>query len=187
MAIYQARFNHYIRDRHLKDLSKSKVWCFMGDGEVDEPESLGAITLALGAKSSTIWSSSSTATSSASTARCAVNGKIIQELEAAFRGAGWNVIKVVWGSEWDAFFERDDTGLLVQRMNEVVDGEEQKYTVESGQYVRDHFFGKYPELLKLFEHLKRRTGAQTAPRRATTPKKFTRPFMPPPGTPALRR
>ena len=152
MAIYQARLNHYIHDRRLKDLSKSKVWYFMGDGEADEPESLGAITLASREKLDNLIF----------VVNCNLqrldgpvrgNGKVIQELEAAFRGAGWNVIKVIWGGEWDLFLERDETGLLVQRMMELVDGEEQKYTVESGAYVREHFFGKYPELLKLVENL----------------------------------
>ena len=151
-AIYQARFNHYIHDRKLKDVSKTKVWYFMGDGEVDEPESLGAINLASREKLDNLIF----------VVNCNLqrldgpvrgNGKIMQELEAAFRGAGWNVIKVVWGGEWDLFLERDETGLLVQRMDELVDGEEQKYTVESGAYVRQRFFGKYPELLKLVEHL----------------------------------
>src|SRR4029077_1447481 len=128
------------------------VWCFLGDGETDEPESLGALTLAsregLG---NLIFVVNCNLQRLDGPVRG--NGKIIQELEAAFRGAGWNCIKVVWGSEWDDLLARDKSGLLVQRMGEVVDGEFQKYTVESGAYIRKHFFGKYPELLKLVEHL----------------------------------
>ncbi len=152
MAIYQARFNRYLEHRGLQDTSKQRVWCFLGDGETDEPESLGALTLASREKLDNL----------VFIVNCNLqrldgpvrgNGHIIQELEAAFRGAGWNVIKVVWGSDWDMLLARDKSGLLVQRMGEVVDGEYQRYTVESGAYIREHFFGKYPELLKLVEHL----------------------------------
>jgi pyruvate dehydrogenase E1 component len=152
MAIYQARFNRYLDHRGLKKTEGQHVWCFVGDGECDEPESLGAITLAAREKLDNLIF----------VVNCNLqrldgpvrgNGKIIQELEAAFRGAGWNCIKVIWGTEWDSLLARDKTGLLVQRMGEVVDGEFQKYTVESGAYIRQHFFGKYPELLKLVEHL----------------------------------
>jgi len=152
MGIYQARFNRYVEHRGLKDTSKQKVWCFMGDGETDEPESLGALTLA----------SREGLDNLIFVINCNLqrldgpvrgNGKIIQELEAAFRGAGWNVIKVIWGGNWDALLERDKDGLLVKRMSEVVDGEYQKYVVEGGAYIRKHFFGKYPELLKMVEHL----------------------------------
>ncbi|MBL8795667.1 MAG: pyruvate dehydrogenase (acetyl-transferring), homodimeric type [Planctomycetia bacterium] len=152
MAIYQARFNRYLEHRGLKDTSKQKVWAYMGDGETDEPESLGALTLA----------SREGLDNLIFVINCNLqrldgpvrgNGKIIQELEAAFRGAGWNVIKVIWGSEWDPLLARDKDGLLVRRMGEVVDGEYQKYLVEPGSYIRRHFFGKYPELLKLVEHL----------------------------------
>ncbi|MBY0525954.1 MAG: pyruvate dehydrogenase (acetyl-transferring), homodimeric type [Gemmataceae bacterium] len=151
-GIYQARFNRYLEHRGLKDTSKQKVWCFLGDGETDEPESLGALTLA----------SREGLDNLIFVVNCNLqrldgpvrgNGKIIQELEAAFRGAGWNVIKVIWGSSWDPLLASDKSGLLVQRMGEVVDGEYQKYTVEPGSYIREHFFGKYPELLKLVEHL----------------------------------
>lgn len=152
MAIYQARFNHYLEHRGLMDVSKKRVWCFLGDGECDEPETLGAITLASREKLDNL-----TFIINCNLQRLdgpvRGNGKIIQELEAAFRGAGWNVIKVIWGSEWDPLLEADKTGLLVQRMNEAVDGEYQKYSVEGGAYIRKHFFGKYPELLKLVEHL----------------------------------
>ena len=147
-AIYQAKFNRYLTDRGLLDTSGRKVWAFLGDGETDEPESLGAITLASREKLDNLIF----------VVNCNLqrldgpvrgNGKIIQELETAFRGAGWNVIKVIWGDDWDPLIERDDTGLLMQRMAEVIDGEYQKYTVESGSYIREHFFGKYPQLLDL--------------------------------------
>lgn len=148
MAIYQARFNEYLKDRGLKDTSGQKVWAFLGDGECDEPESLGALTLASREKLDNLIF----------VVNCNLqrldgpvrgNGKIIQELEAAFRGAGWNVIKVIWGSDWDVLLEKDETGLLAKRMNEVVDGQYQKYVVSPGSYIREHFFGKYPELLEL--------------------------------------
>ncbi len=150
MGIYQARYNRYLENRGLKKPSDQKVWCFLGDGECDEPETLGAITLA----------SREGLDNLIFVINCNLqrldgpvrgNGKIIQELEAAFRGAGWNCIKVVWGSDWDPLLARDKSGLLVQRMAEVVDGEYQKYTVENGAYIRKHFFGKYPELLTLVE------------------------------------
>src|SRR5262249_9319191 len=152
MAIYQARFNRYLENRGLKDTSQQKVWCFLGDGETDEPETLGSISLAARENLDNLIF----------VVNCNLqrldgpvrgNGKIIQELEGDFRGAGWNVIKVIWGSDWDALLAADKTGLLVRRMNEVVDGEYQKYVVESGSYIREHFFGKYPELLELVEHL----------------------------------
>ena len=152
MGIYQARFNRYLEHRGLKQTGGQKVWCFLGDGECDEPETLGAITLASREKlDNLIFVINCNLQRLDGPVRG--NGKIIQELEAAFRGAGWNVIKVVWGSDWDPLLAADKSGLLVQRMGEVVDGEFQKYTVESGAYIRQHFFGKYPELLKLVEHL----------------------------------
>ena len=152
MAIYQARFNRYLEHRGLKKTAGQHVWCFMGDGECDEPESLGALTLA----------SREGLDNLIFVINCNLqrldgpvrgNGKIIQELEAAFRGAGWNCIKVIWGGDWDPLLEHDKTGLLVKRMGEVVDGEFQKYSVAGGAYIREHFFGKYPELLKLVEHM----------------------------------
>ncbi|MBI2824718.1 MAG: pyruvate dehydrogenase (acetyl-transferring), homodimeric type [Planctomycetia bacterium] len=152
LAIYQARFNKYLMDRGIKDTSDSRVWCFLGDGECDEPESLGAITLASRERLDNL----------VFVINCNLqrldgpvrgNGKIIQELEGAFRGAGWNVIKVVWGDDWDPLLSRDETGLLVQRMGEVVDGEYQKYVVMPGSYIREHFFGKYPELEEMVAHL----------------------------------
>ena len=148
MAIYQARFNEYLRDRGLKDTRRQRVWAFLGDGECDEPETLGAITLA-----AREWLDNLTFVINCNLQRLdgpvRGNGKIIQELEGAFRGAGWNVIKVVWGDDWDALLDDDAAGLLVERMNEVVDGQFQKYTTMPGSYIRDHFFGKYPELLSL--------------------------------------
>jgi len=152
MAIYQARFNRYLENRGLKPATDAKVWAFLGDGETDEPESLGAITLAAREKLDNLIF----------VVNCNLqrldgpvrgNGQIIQELESAFRGARWNVIKVLWGSEWDPILERDTEGLLVKRMGEVVDGEYQKLVVSSGDYVRQFFFGSDPRLLKLVEPL----------------------------------
>ena len=148
MAIYQARFNRYLHHRSLKDTAQQHVWAFLGDGETDEPESLGALTLA----------SREHLDNLTFIVNCNLqrldgpvrgNGKIIQELEAAFRGAGWNVIKVIWNSDWDVLLAKDKSGLLVKRMNEVVDGEFMKYAVEPGSYMREHFFGKYPEVAEL--------------------------------------
>jgi len=150
MAIYQARFNRYLEDRGLKADRGGKVWAFLGDGETDEPESLGAITLAAREKLDNLIF----------VVNCNLqrldgpvrgNGKIIQELESAFRGAGWNVIKVIWSSDWDPLFARDTEGLLLKRLDEIVDGQFQKYSVESGAYIREHFFGADPRLLKLVE------------------------------------
>jgi len=152
MSIYQARFNRYLENRGLKKPSDAKVWAFLGDGETDEPESLGAITLA----------SRENLDNLIFVINCNLqrldgpvrgNGQIIQELESAFRGARWNVIKVLWGSEWDPILERDTEGLLVKRMGELVDGEYQKLVVSSGSYVRQHFFGNDERLLKLVEPL----------------------------------
>jgi pyruvate dehydrogenase E1 component len=151
-AIYQARFMRYLEDRGLKKRSDSKVWAFVGDGETDEPESLGAITLASREKlDNLIFVINCNLQRLDGPVRG--NGQIIQELEAVFRGAGWNVIKVIWGSEWDALLEKDHDGLLVRRMGEVVDGEYQKYAVESGAYVRQHFWGANPKLLEMVKHL----------------------------------
>jgi pyruvate dehydrogenase E1 component len=151
MAIYQARFNKYLTDRGIVDCSKKRVWCFMGDGECDEPESLGAITLASREQLDNL-----TFVINCNLQRLdgpvRGNGKIIQELEGAFRGAGWNVIKVVWGGDWDPLLEDDETGLLAQRMMEVVDGQYQKYVVSGGDFIREDFFGKYPELLELVKN-----------------------------------
>ena len=151
MAIYQARFNEYLKDRGLKDTSQQRVWAFLGDGECDEPETLGAIGLAAREKlENLIFVINCNLQRLDGPVRG--NSKIIQELESIFRGAGWNVIKVVWGDDWDHLLAKDTTGLLVKRMNEVVDGQYQKYTGMPGSYIREHFFGKYPELLKLVEN-----------------------------------
>jgi pyruvate dehydrogenase E1 component len=147
-AIYQAKFNRYLRNRGLRDVQNRKVWAFLGDGETDEPEALGAITLASREKlDNLIFVINCNLQRLDGPVRG--NGKIIQELETAFRGAGWNVIKVIWGSDWDPLIEKDNTGLLIQRMNEALDGEYQKYVVEPGSYVRKEFFGKYPELAEM--------------------------------------
>ena len=148
MAIYQARFMRYLECRGIVNTAGRKVWSFLGDGETDEPESLGAISMAAREKLDNLIF----------VVNCNLqrldgpvrgNGKIIQELEGVFRGAGWNVIKVVWGGKWDRLFAKDKTGLLLKRMEEVVDGEYQTYKSKDGAYVRQHFFGKYPELLAL--------------------------------------
>ena len=152
MGIYQARFNRYLEDRGIKDTSGSHIWVFMGDGETDEPEALGAITLAAREKlDNLIFVINCNLQRLDGPVRG--NGKIIQELEAAFRGAGWNVIKVIWGEDWDPLLAKDEEGLLVQRMGEVVDGQYQKYVVESGAYTRKDFFGVHPRLLQMVEHL----------------------------------
>jgi pyruvate dehydrogenase E1 component len=152
MAIYQARFNRYLEDRGLKKPSDAKVWAFVGDGEVDEPETLGAITLA----------SRENLDNLIFVINCNLqrldgpvrgNGKIIQELEAIFRGAGWNVIKVIWGSDWDPLLAKDHDGILVKVMEENVDGQYQKYIVETGKYIRERFFGVEPRLLEMVKHL----------------------------------
>ena len=148
MAIYQARFMRYLEHRGIAQTAGRKVWAFLGDGETDEPESLGAISLAGREKLDNLIF----------VVNCNLqrldgpvrgNGKIIQELEGVFRGAGWNVIKVVWGRHWDRLFAKDKDGLLQRRMQEVVDGEYQTYKARDGAYVREHFFGKYPELLEM--------------------------------------
>jgi pyruvate dehydrogenase E1 component len=152
MSIYQARFNRYLKARGIISGEEPKVWAFLGDGECDEPESLGSLTL--GARENLdnlIWVINCNLQRLDGPVRG--NGKIIQELEALFRGAGWNVIKVIWGSDWDEIIARDKSGLLLKRMEEAVDGDYQKYSVEPGSYTRKHFFGKYPELLKLVNHL----------------------------------
>ncbi|HWP60101.1 MAG TPA: pyruvate dehydrogenase (acetyl-transferring), homodimeric type [Candidatus Acidoferrales bacterium] len=152
MSIYQARFNRYLRARGFLSGREPKVWCFVGDGEMDEPESTGALTLAgREALDNLIWVVNCNLQRLDGPVRG--NGKIIQELEALFRGAGWNVIKVIWGSDWDPLLKADHKGLLRKRMEEAVDGDYQKYSVEPGSYTRKHFFGKYPELLEMVNHL----------------------------------
>ena len=145
MSIFQARFMKYLQDRGLAKTEDRKVWSFVGDGEVDEPESLGAITLASREKlDNLIWVVNCNLQRLDGPVRG--NGKIVQELEAIFRGAGWNVIKVLWGRYWDPLLARDKDGLLQRRMMEAVDGDYQNYKSRDGAYVREHFFGKYPEL-----------------------------------------
>jgi pyruvate dehydrogenase E1 component len=151
-SIYQARYMRYLEARNLIPKSDRKVWAFLGDGECDEPESLGALTLA----------SRENLNNLIFVINCNLqrldgpvrgNGKVVQELEGVFRGAGWNVIKVLWGSNWDELLKKDKSGLLLKRMEEVVDGEMQNYKANGGAYTREHFFGKYPELLELVKDL----------------------------------
>jgi pyruvate dehydrogenase E1 component len=152
MSIYQARFNRYLEDRGLKKPSDAKVWAFLGDGETDEPESLGAISLAAREKlDNLIFVINCNLQRLDGPVRG--NGQIVQELEAIFRGTGWNVIKVLWGSDWDPLLAADRDGLLSKRMGEIVDGQYQKYAVESGAYLREHFFGADPRLLDMVKHL----------------------------------
>ena len=152
MAIYQARFMHYMHDRGIQNMRDRKGWSYMGDGEMDEPESLGAISLASRERLDNLIF----------VVNCNLqrldgpvrgNGKIIQELEAVFRGAGWNVIKVVWGGYWGPLLARDKDGLLVKRMEEAVDGDYQAYKAHGGDYTREHFFGKYPELAAMVANM----------------------------------
>ncbi len=151
-AIYQARFLKYLENRGLLKTSGRKVWAFLGDGEMDEPESLGALSIAVREKLDNLIF----------VVNCNLqrldgpvrgNGKIIQELEGVFRGAGWNVIKVIWGSRWDNLFALDVNGVMQKRMEECVDGDYQSYKVNNGAYVREKFFGQYPELKKMVEHM----------------------------------
>jgi pyruvate dehydrogenase E1 component len=151
-ALYHARFNRYLMNRELDDTSGSRVWAFLGDGETDEPETLGAISLASRERLDNLIF----------VVNCNLqrldgpvrgNGKIIQELEAVFRGAGWNVIKVIWGSKWDELLAQDKDGALLNKMNNTVDGEFQRYSVESGDFIRDNFFGPDPRLRQIVSHL----------------------------------
>ena len=152
ISIYQARLNRYLTARGFLTAEEPKVWCFVGDGESDEPETLGALTLASREHlDNLIWVVNCNLQRLDGPVRG--NGKIIQELEASFRGAGWNVIKLIWGSQWDELLARDTSGLLIKRMGEALDGDYQKYSVEPGSYTRRHFFGRYPELLELVNHL----------------------------------
>ena len=148
MAIYQARFMRYLEHRGMVQTAGRKVWAFLGDGETDEPESLGAVSMAGREKlDNLIFVINCNLQRLDGPVRG--NGKIIQELEGVFRGAGWNVIKVVWGTQWDRLLAKDKNGLLQKRMQEAVDGEYQTYKSKDGAYVREHFFGKYPELLEM--------------------------------------
>ena len=151
-ALYHARFNRYLLNRELDDTSQSRVWAFLGDGECDEPETLGALSLASREKLDNLIF----------VVNCNLqrldgpvrgNGKVIQELEAVFRGAGWNVIKVIWGSKWDELLAKDKDGALLNKMGTTVDGEFQRYAVENGQYIRDNFFGPDPRLRQMVAHL----------------------------------
>jgi pyruvate dehydrogenase E1 component len=152
MAIYQARFMRYMRDRGILEPQGRKVWAFMGDGEMDEPESLGAISLAGREQlDNLIFVINCNLQRLDGPVRG--NGKIIQELESDFRGAGWNVVKVIWGSYWDPLIARDTKGLLLKRMEECVDGEYQAFKANDGAFVRKHFFGKYPELLEMVSNM----------------------------------
>ncbi len=151
-AIYQARFMRYLENRGIIPATPRKVWAFVGDGETDEPETMGSLTLGSREKLDNLIF----------VVNCNLqrldgpvrgNGKIINELEAAFRGAGWNVIKVIWGSDWDRLFAKDKSGLLLKRIEEIVDGEAQSFKAKGGAYIRREFFGKYPELLELVSDL----------------------------------
>jgi len=151
-AVYQARFNRYLLNREIADTSKSRVWCFVGDGEFDEPESMAGLTLAAREQLDNLIF----------VVNCNLqrldgpvrgNGKVIQEMEALFRGAGWNVVKVIWGSGWDPLLARDVDGVLLNKMNITLDGQFQKYATESGAYIREHFFGPDPRLRAMVEHL----------------------------------
>ncbi|MEZ5379904.1 MAG: pyruvate dehydrogenase (acetyl-transferring), homodimeric type [Acidimicrobiales bacterium] len=151
-SLYHARFLKYLNNRKIEDTTKSRVWCFIGDGETDEPETLGSISLAgrQGLDNLT-WVINCNLQRLDGPVRG--NEKVIQELEGVFRGAGWNVIKVVWGSKWDELLQRDVDGVLVNKMNTTVDGEFQRYAVESGAYIRENFFGPDPRLRRMVEHL----------------------------------
>ena len=152
LAIYQARFNRYLENRGLIKPSDARVWAFLGDGETDEPEALGSLNLACReGLDNLIFVVNCNLQRLDGPVRG--NGKIIQDLEGVFRGSGWNVIKVIWGSGWDPLFQEDSRGLLLKRMEETVDGQYQKYSVEDGSFIRKEFFGKYPELEKMVEHL----------------------------------
>ncbi|HEY5077137.1 MAG TPA: pyruvate dehydrogenase (acetyl-transferring), homodimeric type, partial [Acidimicrobiia bacterium] len=151
-AVYQARFNRYLYDRKLVDTTNARVWCFVGDGELDEPEATAALDLAARERLDNLIF----------VVNCNLqrldgpvrgNGKVIQEFESTFRGTGWNVLKVIWGRQWDELLARDVDGVLLNKMNTTVDGEFQKYAVESGAYIREHFFGSDPRLRKMVEHL----------------------------------
>ena len=161
-ALYHARFNRYLHNRQLDDTSKSRVWAFLGDGECDEPETLGSISLAAREQLDNLTF----------VVNCNLqrldgpvrgNGKIIQELEAVFRGAGWNVIKVIWGSKWDELIARDTSGALLNKMNTTVDGEFQRYIIENGSYIRENFFGPDPRLREMVSQLSD-ADLQTLPR-----------------------
>ena len=172
-AVYQARFNRYLLARELKDTSRSHVWAFLGDGETDEPEVLGSIGLAAREELDNL-----TFVINCNLQRLdgpvRGNGKIIQELEAQFRGAGWNVIKVIWGRDWDPLLAQDVDGVLVNQMNTTPDGQFQTYAVESGAYIRENFFGHDPRLRAMVEHLSDGDLREPVPRRARLPQGLRR-------------
>ncbi len=167
-AIYQARFNRYLQHRGIKDTSDQHVWAFLGDGEMDEPESIGAIGLAAREELDNL-----TFVINCNLQRLdgpvRGNGKVIQELEAFFRGAGWNVIKVIWGREWDPLLAADTDGALVNLMNITPDGDYQTYKAESGAYVREHFFGRDPRTRKMVEQPHRRRDLEPQAGRSRLP------------------
>src|SRR5690349_11473838 len=151
-SIYQARFNRYLHHRQIDDTGESRVWCFLGDGECDEPETLGSISLAAREQLDNLtWVVNCNLQRLDGPVRG--NQKVIQELESIFRGAGWNVIKVVWGSKWDELLARDVDGVLVNKMNTTVDGQFQTYSTADGAFIREDFFGSDPRLRKMVEHL----------------------------------
>jgi pyruvate dehydrogenase E1 component len=151
-SIYHARYLKYLQNRRIDDTEASRVWCFIGDGECDEPETLGALTLPAREQLDNLtWVVNCNLQRLDGPVRG--NGKVIQELEALFRGAGWNVIKVIWGSKWDELLARDRDGVLLNKMNTTVDGDYQRYAVEEGAYIREHFFGPDPRLRKMVENL----------------------------------
>ncbi len=184
-AIYQAQSNRYLHNRGIKDTSDQQVWAFLGDGEMDEPESRGLLQLAANDKLDNLNF----------VINCNLqrldgpvrgNGKIMQELEAFFRGAGWNVIKVVWGREWDNLLAKDEDGSLVKIMNETVDGDYQTYKAESGGFVREHFFGKTPQTKDMVADMTtRKSGTSSAA--ATTTTRSTPRTRPPRSSRASRR
>ncbi len=172
-AIYQARFNRYLQHRRIADTSQSKVWCFIGDGECDEPETLGALSLPVREQLDNLIF----------VVNCNLqrldgpvrgNGKIIQELEATFRGAGWNVIKVIWGSKWDELLARDVDGVLLNKMNTTVDGEFQKFATEDGAYIRRALLRPRSPAAQDRRAPDRRRAAHPAPRRPRLPQALRR-------------
>ena len=186
MAIYQARFMKYLAARGIVEHGDRKVWAFMGDGEMDEPESMGAISLAGRERLDNL----------VFVVNCNLqrldgpvrgNGKIIQELETNFRGAGWNVIKVIWGSNWDPLLEADDEGVLRKLMEECVDGEYQTFKANDGAYVREHFFGRYPETQGDGRRLDGRRDLGAPPRRSRPAEGLRGLRTPPSATRASRR
>ena len=184
-SIYQARFLKYLHDRRIEDTTGSRVWCYLGDGETDEPETLGSISLAGRAHLDNLtWVVNCNLQRLDGPVRG--NGKIIQELEAMFRGAGWNVIKVIWGSRWDELLQRDVDGVLLNKMNTTLDGEYQRYAVEDGGYARERFFGPDPRLRKLVEHLSD-DEIRASLAAATTSRSSSPPTRPPPSIRGLPR